>query len=86
MKTQICKNCGVDKVISEFGKYYNNARNKTYYRKSCKPCRVKEVSKIYRSDPKVRYSSKQNAIKSRLKKTYGITVEDFDLMLKKTER
>lgn len=76
MKT--CRTCKIEKELTEYGKY--TIRGVVRTRNECKPCRVINVTLIYKSRPDIREKANIAARKSHLKK-YGLTVEDFDNMV-----
>lgn len=75
----VCKTCKANKPFSDFGKY--TIRGKTRYRKSCKPCRVKEVISVYHSNPKIRERVKLAARASHLRNKYSMTEEDLTVLI-----
>ena len=81
MKT--CKICGVKKSLSEFSVHSKQRKDGTpSYRLECKPCR----SKLWRENnkrPEIQEHRKKIGKSSKLKKAYGINLEQFLLMLEK---
>jgi len=57
METQVCKKCGVEKSVSEFGKsgkrQLESGEWKQYYKTTCKQCTNKGRTRIDNVDPKV---------------------------------
>ncbi len=68
------------KPIIDFGKY-KTAKNKEQTRNVCKPCRVINVSSIYRANPDIRKKACESARKSHLKNSYGITEDTYLSMM-----
>jgi len=78
MKQMVCTRCGQEKSYKDF--YYNHVTHK--YRKFCKPCEEKDNSKP-RLERKNIDSQHVEAIQRRamLKKKFGMTLEEYNLML-----
>jgi hypothetical protein len=83
---KICKTCKVKKPITEF---YKDKSFKDGYRANCKPCkdvstyawREKHKDKYNENMRKLRASDKNMFKNIDLKRTYGITLEDYTKML-----
>lgn len=80
MNTKVCKDCGVEKPLTEFrvikGKRYEMGF--INYHSYCKPChyiRNRKTDKRYKKTDKYREKYRVRLIES-----YGITVEEFDAM------
>ena len=71
MKT--CARCHFPRPFSDF---HRDCTSKDGHKSYCKPC-----NEIYRVEYRKRYPTRQRS--SRLKYDYGITVEQYDAMLKK---
>ena len=92
-KTKICTKCKQEKSLSEF---YKHKRYKDGHCHTCKSCAYKQ-QKEYRQQPKIAENRKQyykeyikthkeqykkTQRKSHLGRTFGITPEDYDQMVK----
>ena len=91
MNTKICKDCKIEKPISEFRKHKKGSK---YYRSYCKVCcnsranqwnknnrdKISKRQKVYRQENPE--ACKLRDRKSLLKK-YGITLNDYIEMIKK---
>jgi hypothetical protein len=69
---KICSNCKINKPLSE---YYKNITGKNGLHGECKPCNRIRAKKWYKDNPD---RGKHN----RLKKAYGISLEQYTEMLK----
>jgi len=70
---RVCAKCKVEKKYSEFVVRKNrNKHNITY---SCKVCKNRESKKYYENNPLAKKEQD-------MKRTYGITLDDYDRMLK----
>lgn len=69
---KVCKDCQIEKPLSEFHNNKQAKDGKQYY---CKPCQLTKVSKIP--------NHRANVRKGSLKKRYGITPEDYDDLFRK---
>jgi hypothetical protein len=75
MKT--CKNCLVEKPLDEF---YTHKRTKDGKGSWCKQCLMVKTSEK-RKDPIQKELWKEYGRRSRLKRAYGITAEEYDAMV-----
>ena len=73
--TKKCCHCNINKSTNEFGK---NKRTKDGLQSFCKECRTDRERRYWKSDSTVR--SHKNA---RLKRMYGISIEQYEDMLEK---
>lgn len=84
--TKICKTCKVEKPLTDF---YKDKSFKSGYRANCKIC--KDVSTYaWRAANKEKYNENMRSMRANnkdmfknidLKRTYGITLEDYNRML-----
>ena len=86
MESKVCKECKVDKPLSE---YYTWPQDRTKYRGKCKAC-IAEYNKAYLNENHDVIRAKQlvyneaNRHRTRergLQRNYGMTQADFDSML-----
>ena len=63
-----CKDCGQTKPLTEFYK----SNKKGNYHPRCKPCHVKKVQSVY---------TKEKGRDKNLRSNYGITLEQYNVML-----
>jgi hypothetical protein len=77
MKTDTCTKCGETKTLEEFTRC---KKSKTGYRKTCKDCRRVQQRKWMDENSD---HFKSLCRKQHLKVRYGITPEDYDVMLQK---
>ena len=75
MKT--CSHCKVEKPLDEFYTHANKAGGKTSW---CKKC-MAQVTTEKRKDPVQKELWKEYGRRSRLKKAYGITANEYDAMV-----
>lgn len=83
METRICKQCGIEKPITEY------SRTGGYPRWDCKACCTANKRQRYLEDmPKARKASRDwkarnpdKVLDGRLRLVYGITLEQFDEMI-----
>ena len=75
--TRICTVCGLDKPLTAFVMRQTHRPGKTV--SQCMDCKV-AYNKEYRQKNKDKVSEIER--KSKMKKTYGIAIEDYDRMLK----
>lgn len=76
MATKVCKACGAEKPLTDYGKY--RGRNGHLYRRTCSPCRSKAQAKRYAENPETKARMKATAAAHHLKKSYGLTREEVD--------
>lgn len=69
---KLCKDCQIEKPLSDFYKNNQTKDGLTYY---CRPCQTIRSKKSENYEKNVR--------KANLKKKYGITLEDYDSLLKR---
>ncbi len=84
--TKVCKQCKIEKPLTEF---YKDKSFKSGYRANCKPC--KDISTFaWRAKHKDQYNANMRKLRATdksmfknidLKRTYGITLEDYNKML-----
>lgn len=65
-----CSKCGIEKPLSDFGKY---SKTKDKLNRLCKKCATKQSIDSYKRNPKTK-------LRYRLKREYGITLEQFEEM------
>lgn len=84
--TKVCKQCKTEKLLTEF---YKDKSFKNGYRANCKPCKDVSTNK-WREKNKDKYNENMRLLRSTnkdmfknidLKRTYGITLEDYNRML-----
>lgn len=73
---RVCRACQVETPLSMFSLY--RGRKGFLRRKTCKSCRALHESARYRNDPGVAERVKKSAKRSALKRSYGLTEEDYD--------
>lgn len=89
--TKVCKMCGKDKPLSELSSVTRQMKSgpRTYYNSWCKPCANDYSKEHYAANRPTRQAQNKiwrtaNPKKLRgywLKKTYGITLEEYDAIL-----
>lgn len=87
MSQKICSKCEVEKPLSDFSNQKNAKDGKQQW---CKPCHTAAFKIFYKENKEVKYAKTQAWKKEhpdrvkhhRLKEAYGITLEDYDRMLK----
>jgi hypothetical protein len=87
---KICKTCKQEKELTEF---YKDKSFKDGYRANCKPC--KDISTYaWRAKNKDRYNENMRKLRATdkemfknidLKRTHGITIDDYNKMLKEQD-
>jgi hypothetical protein len=92
MDTKICTKCSAELPIEEFGVYSTAADGRNY---ACKSCSRKRIAEWRNKNPdkataihvrnygKNREQCLENAHVSRLRRTYGLSAEDYARMLAK---
>lgn len=75
---QVCRRCEVEKPLFQFGEY--QGRKGKIRRKICNLCRREQEADRYRKYPEVREKIKRTAKEYYLKKTYGISLDDYHAM------
>lgn len=86
--TKVCNTCGQNKPLSE---YYKNSWTKSGYRGDCKSCNKIKVSKWVDSNLERKLKNNkiwknrnpENARDNYLKRTYGITLDQYNELLEK---
>lgn len=80
-KTKSCTNCGESKPLSEFSQYPSRPG---YIYARCKVCERKSVKERKAKWKKDNPEAFRNSLRrDNLKRSYGITFEDYDVLLKK---
>lgn len=74
VNAQTCAGCGEELPISEFGTHRNPNTGKTYRRLKCKDCHTRDAVRWARSN-------RRRTRDGRLRRAYGITIEQYDAML-----
>ena len=81
MKTKQCPSCGVEKLVTDFSKNKRRVDNLSYYCKQCVNQRAREAYEKKKQDPE-RYQLEQQKERDRhLRRTFGITSQQYDQML-----
>lgn len=75
--TRICHTCGLDKPWSEF---HRHSQGTNGYTSRCKNCVQKEVKGRHDADP---LAWKENRKRINLETSYGISLEEFNLRVRK---
>lgn len=70
---KVCVKCERPKALSGF--YKRNDTGK--YRNECKDCRNKYNLELYHKNPKQKENHRKASWKHKIKKEYGLTVEEF---------
>lgn len=78
MTDRSCKQCNAAQPDGQFGAY--RIRGTIRRRLTCNSCRRKAEAARYAADPAVRSRIKEAATRSRLSKTYGLTIGDLETM------
>jgi len=74
---KVCTSCGIEKEAAAF--YLSKD---AYLSSKCRPCHNKESIKWMKANPE---KTKETARKVKLKKKYGISVEEYNKMLEEQE-
>ena len=78
--TRVCRECKIEYPIEHFYKHVGPRTSIGYRRPTCKACCYKHSMKWQKSNPD---KSKVYRRRNKLKKKYGISLEQYDEMLKK---
>lgn len=72
-----CSRCGIEKPLDE---YHQTKSIKSGYKAHCKECHNKDLREYYASD-----HGKNQVRGAQLQKAYGISIEEYDNMLKQQD-
>lgn len=86
---KICKQCKIEKDVSEFGSYHDNRYYKVYYKSQCKLCRNKGSRNSYITNKNIKkrepQKTKKNSRKYYLKNRESILLEKMEYNNKNKE-
>lgn len=81
---KLCTKCNINKEVTEFAK--DGAKKDGLY-SSCKPCQVlyHKTERVQKLRKSWRVENKQKMRENNYKKSYGVTIEDYDKMFKQQD-